>query len=100
MIQIISAYCQINDSKYTKKAEFDKLISYLKVITQNMLQKDGPSVLSRIYTLFSEKSETQTDNNYSVSNLILMLIYSYSLLGEECYYGTEEEDRVKVKYIL
>jgi hypothetical protein len=82
MIQIISAYCQINDCKYTKKVKFDKLISNLNVLTQNMLQKDDFSVLSRIYTIFSEKSS----NNYLVSNLIIMLIYSYSLLGEECYY--------------
>ena len=68
--------------KYTKKVKFDKLISNLNVLTQNMLQKDDFSVLSRIYTIFSEKSS----NNYLVSNLIIMLIYSYSLLGEECYY--------------
>lgn len=67
------------------------------MLTQNILNKDGPSVLSRIYTLFSEKAE-QTDKvvNFSVSDLILLLIYAYSLIGEDCFYGSEEEDRVKV----
>jgi hypothetical protein len=29
----------------------------------------------------------------------MLLIYAYSLVGEECFYGSEEEDRVKVSYI-
>lgn len=31
LLQIICAYCQINDPNSTKQAEFDKLISYVKV---------------------------------------------------------------------
>lgn len=97
MIQIISAYCQINDAKYTKQLEYEKIITNLKVLTQNILNKDGPSVLSRIYTLFCEKSE-QNDKvvNFSVSDLLMLVIYAYALIGEECFYGTEEEDRIKV----
>lgn len=68
-----------------------------KVLTQNILNKDGPSVLSRLYGLFSEKLEkSEKSINYSISDLIILLIYVYSLIGEECYYGTEEEDRIKV----
>jgi hypothetical protein len=69
----------------------------IKVLTQNILNKDGPSVLSRLYGLFSEKLEkSEKSINYSISDLIILLIYVYSLIGEECYYGTEEEDRIKV----
>ena len=75
----------------------DWMFLFFKVLTQNIFNKDGPSVLTRIYTLFSEKAE-QTDKavSYSVSDLLMLLIYAYSLVGEECFYGTEEEDRVKV----
>ena len=31
LLQIICAYCQINDSQNTRQVEFDKLISYVKV---------------------------------------------------------------------
>jgi hypothetical protein len=31
LLQMISAYCQINDPTSTKQSEFDKLISYVKV---------------------------------------------------------------------
>ena len=71
-----------------------------KVLNQNILDKDGPSVLSRVYALFSEKAERTEQNkniaNYSISDLIILLIYVYSLIGEECYYGIEEEHRIKV----
>ena len=120
-IQIVSAYCQISDPQSSKQIEFDKLISYVKVnkklyiiyfklwwielfinkvLNQNILDKDGPSVLSRVYALFSEKVERTEENknlaNYSISDLIILLIYVYSLIGEECYYGIEEEHRIKV----
>jgi hypothetical protein len=57
MIKIISAYCQINDSnKYTKKVESDKLISFLKVLTQNMLPKNDATVLVFVFIFYSLKN--------------------------------------------
>lgn len=122
LIQIISAYCQISDQQSTKYLEFDKLASLAKVYmsiikltkrsglidlifstkvwTQNILNKDGPSVLSRLYGLFSERMSPaegiEKSVNYSISDLVVLLIYFYSLVGEECFYGNEEEDRIKV----
>lgn len=63
-----------------------------------MLDKDGPSVLSRLYALFSEEFEKNDAKSpsYMPSDLILLLIYVYSLIGEECYFGVEEEKRIKV----
>ncbi len=53
-----------------------------------------------MYALFNEKIERTEQNknlaNYSISDLIILLIYVYSLIGEECYYGIEEEHRIKV----
>jgi hypothetical protein len=73
----------------------------LKGLTQNILNKDGPSVLSRLYALFSENFQrAEKSLNYSISDLIVLLIYVYSLIGEECFYGVEEEDRIKVGLIL
>ena len=71
------------------------------MLNQSIFNKEGPSVLTRIYTLFSERAE-QTDKvvNYSVSDLLMLLIYAYTLIGEECFYGSEEEDRVKVLNII
>ena len=70
-------------------------------MTQNIFDKEGPSVLSRVYALFNEKLERIDENesgfNYSVSDLIILLVYIYSLIGEECFYGVEEEERIKVK---
>lgn len=101
LIQMVSAYCQINDAKCTKQLEFDKLISYTKVLTQNILNKEGSSILSRLYGIFNEKSEgvDSKSTNYSMSDLMILLIYVYSLIGEECYYGVEEEDRIK-KFLI
>ncbi len=102
LIQIITAYCQINDPQQSKQIEFDKLISYIKVLNQNILDKEGPSVLSRLFALFNEKLDRNNDENsmklqpnYNISDLIFLLIYVYSLIGEECYYGIEEEQRIK-----
>ena len=96
-MQIICAYCQINDSQNQRQVEFDKFVSYVKVLTQNVLNKDGTSCLSRLYAMFSEKIERADKSmSYSISDLIVMLIYVYSLVGEECYYGIEEEHRIKV----
>ncbi len=68
-----------------------------KVLTQNSLNKEGASVLSRLYAMFSEKIERSDKTiNYSISDLIVLLIYAYSLIGEECFYGIEEEHRIKV----
>jgi hypothetical protein len=55
-------------------------------------------VLSRVYALFNEKIERSTEKgvSYSISDLIVLLIYIYSLIGEECFYGIEEEERIKV----
>ena len=51
--------------------------------------------------MFSEKIErSDKSTNYSISDLIILLIYAYSLIGEECYYGIEEEHRVKVFLVL
>lgn len=73
------------------------LVILKKGLTQNILNKDGPSVLSRLYAIFSENFErTEKSLNYSISDLVILLIYVYSLIGEECFYGVEEEDRVKV----
>lgn len=73
------------------------LVILKKGLTQNILNKDGPSVLSRLYAIFSENFErTEKSLNYSISDLVVLLIYVYSLIGEECFYGVEEEDRVKV----
>ncbi len=56
-------------------------------------------MLTRLYGIFSEKLEgTDKSFNYTVRDLIILLIYVYSLIGEECYYGVEEEDRIKVIY--
>lgn len=100
LIQIISAYCQISDQKSTKHLEFDKIASFVKVMTQNVLNKDGPSVLSRLYGLFSERLDSAEgkSGNYSISDLVVLLIYFYSLVGEDCFYGIEEEDRIKVHF--
>ncbi|CAF0750297.1 unnamed protein product [Brachionus calyciflorus] len=96
LLQIITAYCQINDAQSTKQQEFDKLMSFVKVLTLNLLDKDGPSVLSRLYALFSEKLERNDKSiSYTMSDLVILLIYVYSLIGEECYYGIEEEERIK-----
>jgi hypothetical protein len=47
--------------------------------------------------MFSEKIErSDKATNYSISDLIILLIYAYSLIGEECFYGIEEEHRIKV----
>jgi hypothetical protein len=68
------------------------------VLTQNIFDKDGPSVLGRVYALFNEKIEQagEKGTSYSISDLIVLLIYVYSLIGEECFYGIEEEERIKV----
>lgn len=96
LIQVIMAYCQVNDSLSAQQREFDKLVSYIKVLTTNILDKDGPSVLCRLYALFSENMDKSL--SYSISNLILLLVYVYALIGEECYQGVEEEDRIKVHF--
>lgn len=96
LIQIITAYCQLSDSNASRPQSFDKLISFSKNLTQNILDKDRPSVLSQIYAFFSEKLELKDDkNNYNVSDLVVLLIYVYCLIGEECFYGVEEEERIK-----
>lgn len=96
LIQIITAYCQLSDSHAPRQHSFDRLISFSKNITQNILDKDKPSVLSQIYAFFSEKLELKDEkNNYCVSDLIVLLIYVYCLIGEECFYGVEEEERIK-----
>ena len=74
---------------------------FVQVLTQNLLNKEGSSVLSRLYGIFNEKSDlemTDANNitNYTISDLIILLVYVYTLIGEECYYGVEEEDRIKV----
>lgn len=53
--------------------------------------------MNRLYGIFDEKSEKNL--NYTISDLIVLLVYVYSLVGEECYYGIEEEHRIK-KYII
>ena len=71
-----------------------------QVLTQSTFNKEGPSILSRLYGIFDENSDSPTKNlNYTISDLIVLLIYVYSLVGEECYYGIEEEHRIK-KYII
>lgn len=81
------------------KTKFDYII---KVLTQNILNKDGPSVLSRLYGLFSERiaavERNEKSASCSISDLVVLLIYVYSLIGEECFYGVEEEQRIKVTY--
>ena len=58
------------------------------------------SVLSQLYALFSEKNEkTEKETSYTVSDLMVMLIYVYSLIGEDCFHGIEEEERIKVKIL-
>lgn len=66
-------------------------------MTQNLFNKEGSSILSRLYGIFNEKSDNdEKSTNYTISDLITLLVYVYSLIGEECYYGVEEEDRIKV----
>jgi len=92
LVQVIIAYCQVNDNLSVQQREFEKLIAYIKVLTGKILDKDGPSVLCRLYALFSENIE----KSFSISNLIVLLVYVYALIGEECYHGVEEEERIKV----
>lgn len=100
LIQVIAAYCQITDSQNSRLLEFEKISTFVKLLTQNILNKDGPSVLSRLYGMFSEKISAVERNeksaSYSISDLVVLLIYFYSLIGEECFYGVEEEQRIKV----
>ena len=97
LVQVIMAYCQISDNLSARQREFDKLVGFIKVITANIFDKDGPSVLCRLYGLFSENVDKSF--SYSTSNLILLLVYVYALIGEDCYQGVEEEDRIKVFFI-
>lgn len=96
-MQIIIAYCQTNDAKWPKCQEYDKLSAFVKVLTQSMLDKEGSSALARLYAFFSGEFEKSDKSlNYMPSDLIILLIYVYSLIGEESYYGVEEEKRIKV----
>jgi hypothetical protein len=98
---MICAYCQISDPSCTRHLEFDKMISYVRTLTQNILNKEESSVLSRLYALFSEEfHKDEKTTRFNVSDLLILLIYVYSLIGEECYYGIEEENRIKVKNFL
>jgi hypothetical protein len=67
-----------------------------------LLDRDGPSVLSQIYEIFQDDFENVDQNNrlYSLLYLLIVITYIYSLIGEDCFYGIEEENRIKVRSLI
>ena len=67
------------------------------MLTKSLLDRESPSLLSQLYEVFKidfEKSDEE--KRYSFSDLLVVLVYVYSLMGKECFYGIEEENRIKV----
>ena len=66
-------------------------------MTQKLLEKDDASILSQLYQLFNEDFVKETENRkFNVNDLLILLCYVYSLVGEDSFYGIEEENRMKV----
>ncbi len=76
-----------------------KLISSIKVLTQNLHDRDGPSILSQIYEIFQDDyddSQVERTTYFSFIEFLTVIIYIYCIIGEDCFYGIEEENRIKV----
>jgi hypothetical protein len=71
-------------------------------LTQKLLENDDDaSILSQLYQLFNEDFAKEIDNRkYNLDNLLILLSYVYSIIGEDSFYGIEEENRMKVGFIL
>lgn len=62
-----------------------------------MLDKDDASILSQLYQVFHDDFERDDESRkYTIIDLMMLIVYVYSLIGEECFYGIEEESRMKV----
>ncbi len=85
------------DNQLKDEIKFDNLISYIKVLTQKLLEKADASVLSQLYQIFNDDFEKENENRkFKIIDLLTLLCYVYSLIGGESFYGIEEENRMKV----
>ena len=68
------------------------------MLTQKLLDKDDASILSQLYQLFNDDFEKEIENRkFKIVDLLTLLCYVFSLIGEKCFYGIEEENRMKVR---
>ena len=67
-------------------------------MTQKLLERDDASILSQLYQLFNEDFAKETENRkFKIADLLTLLCYVYSLIGENSFNGIEEENRMKVR---
>ena len=49
--------------------------------------------------MFNDDFERSEDDHrkYTLVDLLIVIVYVYSLIGKDCFYGIEEENRIKVR---
>ncbi|XP_070581895.1 sec1 family domain-containing protein 2-like isoform X2 [Ptychodera flava] len=87
LLQLVMA-C-IKTLKHDKYPRMEKLLSVEKMIILNTGDSDCPSALSQI------KQIMETEKSYDIEDILLLLVFVHSLIGDESHESLEEERQIK-----
>ncbi|XP_074654254.1 sec1 family domain-containing protein 2-like isoform X2 [Tubulanus polymorphus] len=74
--------------------KWDSLLGVERLLLQNMGDEDCPSAASQIVQLIDGQLRKK-ESEYIVEDYILLLLFVFSLIGDDCIHGSLEERKLK-----
>ncbi|XP_053114297.1 sec1 family domain-containing protein 2 [Hemicordylus capensis] len=74
------ALATVQALKHPQNTKWDNFLAFERLLVQNIGESTLPSVLNQLLPII--KSRNRTDNDYTPEDLLLLLVYIYSIVGE------------------
>nr|XP_033801318.1 sec1 family domain-containing protein 2 isoform X2 [Geotrypetes seraphini] len=86
--------------KHPQYAKWDNFLAFERLLLQNIGDSQLPGVLNQLYPMIKSHSERKGDD-YNLDDLLMLLVYIYSLVGEIPLQKELEvaEDKIKKKLV-
>ncbi|KAE8629566.1 hypothetical protein XENTR_v10000528 [Xenopus tropicalis] len=105
--QVLESHCGIlqlalgavQTLKHPQCSKWDNFLAFERLVLQNTGKTELPSVLNQMCSLIKSHSN-RTDNDYNIEEIIVLLVYSYSVTGEIHMNNELEIREAQVKKVL
>lgn len=75
------ALAAVQALKHPQNAKWDNFLAFERLLVQNIGESEFPSILRELLPIIKTHS-SRTDNDYTPEDLLVLLVYIYSIVGE------------------
>ncbi|XP_068134658.1 sec1 family domain-containing protein 2 [Hyperolius riggenbachi] len=76
------ALATVQTLKHPECGKWDNFLAFERAVLQTTGKSELPSVLNQLYPMIKSHSERGADNDYSIEDILLLLVYIYSVTGD------------------